>query len=66
MTEATAITGDLAFYLKRLRLPRVGEHLARMARVLAQHRIHRCQNLPGTGAQIVEIADGSLPECVRI
>ena len=38
MTETTAITGDLAFYLKRLRLPRVGEHLTRVARRAAEER----------------------------
>jgi DNA replication protein DnaC len=36
MTETTAITGDLAFYLKRLRLPRVGEHLARVVQRAAE------------------------------
>jgi DNA replication protein DnaC len=36
MTEATLISGDLAFYLKRLRLPRVGEHLARVAQRAAE------------------------------
>ena len=36
MTEMTAITGDLAFYLKRLRLPRVGEHLVRVTQRAAE------------------------------
>ncbi len=36
MTHTAATTGDLAFYLKRLRLPRVGEQLARVAQRAAQ------------------------------
>jgi DNA replication protein DnaC len=36
MTEPMAVTGDLAFYLKRLRLPRVGEHLVRVAQRAAE------------------------------